>query len=237
MAEEDTVQEIIRPEIRARMIGRCGREHPFDVLIPVRTALVVIDMQNYFVSPGYLGYVPSAKSIVPNINHLASALRAHGGHVVWIQNTTTGTQRDWSVMNSHLLNPRNSAERIETMAVGHPGFELYEELEIHGEDAKILKTRYSAFIQGSSSVSTQLCGRGVDTVLIAGTATNICCESSARDAMMLNFKTVMIADCLAAYTDLEHEASLCSFYAMFGDVQNSDETLLFLDRGIAQAVE
>lgn len=216
------------------MVSRCGRAHPFDAITALRTALVVIDMQNYFVSPGYMGHVPMAKSIVPNINRLAMALRARGGHIVWVRNTTAGTERDWSVLNDCLLSPENSKKRFESMIEGHDGFEFCDGLDIQDTDAKIVKTKYSAFLQGSSRLHEHLVSRGIDTVLIAGTATNVCCESSARDAMMLNFKTVMIADCLAAYSDQEHEASLSGFYAMFGDVQTSYETITFLDNAAIQ---
>ena len=216
------------------MISRCGREHPFDAIFAPRTALVVIDMQNYFVSPGYMGHVPMAKTVVPNINRLAMALRQRGGHVVWVRNTTAGTERNWSVLNDCLLSPENSKKRFESMVEGHDGFEFCYGLDIQDADAKIVKTKYSAFLQGSSRLNEHLLGRGIDTVLIAGTATNVCCESSARDAMMLNFKTVMIDDCLAAYSDQEHEASLSAFYAMFGDVQVSHETIAFFDSAAAQ---
>jgi isochorismate hydrolase len=91
--------------------------------------------------------------------------------------------------------------------------------------------RYSAFIQGSSEIQRHLRERKLDTVLITGTATNVCCESSARDAMMLNFKTIMVADGLAASSDEEHNASLSAFYGRFGDVQTVDEVLQSLDRG------
>ena len=73
--------------------------------------------------------------------------------------------------------------------------------------------------------------RDADTVLIAGTATNICCESTARDAMMLNFKTIMVADGLAASSVVEHNASLSALYGQFADVQTVDEVLQSLDRG------
>ena len=62
------------------------------------------------------------------------------------------------------------------------------------EDLTVEKNRFSAFIQGSSDLAAVLRGRGLDTILITGTVTNVCCESTARDAMMLNFKTVMITD-------------------------------------------
>ena len=174
-------------EIVDRVVARVGRPHPFDRLTPERTALVVIDMQNYFMKPGYMGEVPLARGIVPTANRLAAGVRAVGGHVV------------------------------------------------DPADAQIVKKRFSAFIQGSSSIDAHLQARGIDTVLIAGTATNVCCESSARDAMMLNYKVVMISDATATYTDVEHQAALASFYAIFGDVQTTDEALASLRHGARKA--
>jgi ureidoacrylate peracid hydrolase len=52
--------------------------------------------------------------------------------------------------------------------------------------------------------------------------TNVCCESTARDAMMLNFKVVMVSDGNAAVTEDDHNASLRSFYLTFGDVMSTD---------------
>ena len=61
--------------------------------------------------------------------------------------------------------------------------------------------------------------------LLTGTATNVCCESSARDAMMLNYKTIMISDACSASTDEQHSSSLNSFIINFGDVRTTDEVL------------
>ena len=94
---------------------------------------------------------------------------------------------------------------------------------------------FSAFLPGSSEIAPYLRGRGIDTVLIGGTATNVCCESSARDAMMLNFKVVMVHDVLATYTDEEHNATLRNFYSIFGDVQTLDEVIGSLKRGLEKA--
>jgi ureidoacrylate peracid hydrolase len=71
----------------------------------------------------------------------------------------------------------------------------------------------------------------IDTVLIGGTATNVCCDVSARDAMMLNFKVIMVPDVLATWRDAEHNATLANFYSIFGDVQTCDEVLASLSRG------
>lgn len=222
-------------DLVTRVADRVGRPHPFDTLMPERTALVVIDMQNYFVKPGYMGEVPMARQIVPGVNQLAAALRRLGGQVIWIKNSTNDTRESWSVFHEDLLTPEKQALRYETLAEEHEGHELWPLLDVKPEDAQIIKKRFSAFLQGSSDIVAYLRQRGLDTVLIAGTATNVCCESSARDAMMLNFKTVMVSDACATYTDAEHRASLTAFYSIFGDVQSIDETIASLHRGARQA--
>src|SRR5256885_16126071 len=73
-------------------------------------------------------------------------------------------------------------------------------------------------------------GKKPQYVLITGTVTNVCCESSARDAMMLNFRTVMVSDGNAAMTDAEHSATLATFYAIFGDVMDTDFLVGCLER-------
>ena len=72
--------------------------------------------------------------------------------------------------------------------------------------------------------------RGIDTILITGTVTNVCCKSTARDGMMLNFKTIMVTDGNAAVTDEDHNASLTSFYQTFGDIMSTDMLISCLQR-------
>ncbi len=215
----------------ARVEKRLGKPHPFDTIDPRRTALLVIDMQNYFVKPGHQSEVPLAREIVPNINRLAAELRRRGGHVVWIRNTTADTRESWSNYHDYLQTPERSERRLKSMDIGADGYEYWHLNDIRPEDAQVTKKRYSAFLQGSSDIERHLRDRGIDTVLITGTATNVCCESSARDAMMCNFKTVMVSDGLATQTDEEHNASLSAFYGQFGDVQTVDEVLESLARG------
>jgi ureidoacrylate peracid hydrolase len=101
---------------------------------------------------------------------------------------------------------------------------------VHAEDIIVEKNRFSAFIQGSSNLAEVLRARGIDTILITGTVTNVCCESTARDAMMLNFKTIMVTDGNAAVTDEDHNASLRAFYLMFGDIVSTDMLITWLAR-------
>jgi len=206
-----------------RVVARRGREHIHDDMVPARTALIVVDMQNAFMLPG-VAHSPClmAQEIVPNINRLARGVRATGGTVVWIKTTYTDeTLQSWSTLYG-MLGSVGTEKRARALAEGSKGHELWPELEVLAGDLVVIKNRYSAFIQGSSDLAAVLRARGLDTLLITGTVTNVCCESTARDAMMLNFKTVMISDGNAAVTDDDHNAALNNFYLTFGDVMSTD---------------
>ena len=84
-------------------------------------------------------------------------------------------------------------------------------------------------------IEAYLRGRGIDTLLIGGTATHVCCESTARDAMMLNFKVVMVAETCSPPTTTRHNASLAVVCSNSGDVQTVEETIAALKRGVEQA--
>jgi ureidoacrylate peracid hydrolase len=214
----------------ARAKRQFGKLHAFEAIDPRSTALLVIDMQNYFVKPGHQGEVPLAREIVPNINRLAAGLRGRGGHVVWVRNSTADTRKSWSNYHEGLMTPDRMQRRYAAMDVGQDGFEFWHLNDIRTEDALLTKKRFSAFVHGSSDIERHLRERAIDTLLITGTATNVCCESSARDAMMLNFKVVMVSDGLATHTDEEHSACLSALYGQFTDVQTVDEVLQSLER-------
>lgn len=221
----------ISPAVADRVKARSGRLHPFDSLQARHAALVVIDLQNYFLKPGAQGETPNARAIVPNVNRLAAELRERGGHVIWVRNSTAGTRQSWSHFHESLMTPERQKRRYKEMQPDGDGYKFWHALDMRPGDGKLAKKRFSAFIRGSSSIERHLRARKIDTILVAGTATNVCCESSARDAMMLNFKVVMVSDALAARSDEIHQASLSAFYSNFGDVQTVDEVLESLTRG------
>ena len=214
-----------------RVVARRGREHVYDVLDPARTALVVVDMQNAFMLPGVAhALCPMAEKIVPNINRLAQAVRMTGGTVIWIKTTfKDDALKNWSTY-FEMVKPEQGARRVAALTAGSKGHELWSALDVRADDLIVEKNRFSAFIQGSSNLAEVLRERGLDTVLITGTVTNVCCESTARDAMMLNFKTIMVTDGNAAVTDEDHNASLCAFYLTFGDVMPTDMLVTCLER-------
>jgi ureidoacrylate peracid hydrolase len=206
-----------------RVIARRGREHIHDDLDPAKTALVVVDMQNAFMLPGVAhSLCLEAQEIVPNINRVAQAVRETGGAVVWIQTAYTDeTKKSWSVYYD-ISKPEQNRKRAEALAPGSKGYELWEALDARKDDIFVEKNRFSAFIGGSSNLADILRAKGIDTILVTGTVTNVCCESTARDAMMCNFKTVMVTDGNAAVTDQDHNNSLGAFYLTFGDIMSTD---------------
>lgn len=208
-----------------RVTARQGRAHVYETLDGPTSALVVVDMQNYFMAKPYLGACPIAQEIVPNVNRLAAAVRAAGGKVVWIQNLAPWeSQESWSV-NREMYTQEKAKSRWESMQRDAKGFELWPALDVRDGDERVVKRRYSAFIQGSSNITNVLDDNGIRTIIVTGVATNVCCESTARDAMMLNYRALMVSDACATASDEEQAASLGNFYLFFGDVQSTDEVI------------
>ena len=216
-----------------RVVARCGTEHPFAKLDPARTALVVVDMQNAFMDDA-VGHAvcPAARDIVPNVNRLAAALRRAGGGVFWIKNTFDAScERDWSVMQD-MATPAARSRRAAALSPGTPGHDLWPAMDVRPEDEILNKYRFSCFLPGASDLPERLRARGFDTVLITGTVTGVCCESYARDAMMRNFRVVMVSDANAAPTQQEHDAALVALYQIFTDLMDTDMVIARLMRAL-----
>jgi len=214
----------IPQNIIAQVKAQRGRLNRYERLAGPKTALVVIDLQNAFMLPGMPVEVPVAREIVPNVNKLAAATRAAGGKVVWVKMCLEGQSEAWRVFFDG--DPRQAT--LSELTPGAHGFELYADLDVRPQDAIVVKKRYSAFIQGSSDLDRLLREAGIDTVMIAGTVTNVCCESSARDAMMLNYRLVFISDGNAALSDADHNATLASILRVFGDIATTNEAIALL---------
>jgi ureidoacrylate peracid hydrolase len=224
----------IRKHIVDRVVARRGDVHWFTRLDPKKTALVVVDMQNTFCMPGAPGEVAAARGIVPGINRLTPRLRELGVPVIWVlhANTHSAGRSDWEVFFNYVVRNREVRQRmVDSLSPAKQA--VWQELEVDPADITVVKNRYSALAHGSSTLERVLRNLGVDTVLVAGTKTNVCCDSTARDAMMLDFKSVMLSDCCAALSDEEHLASLETFIQQFGDVMTADEALERMQSKIA----
>jgi ureidoacrylate peracid hydrolase len=204
---------------------RDGRLNAYNALDGRKTALVVVDMQNYFVADGMPGCAPEARTIVPNINRLALATRMAGGTVIWIQTEALiGDPEDWA-NRKEATSAARWAKRQSLLARSGDGFAIYPACEVLPEDKIAIKYRYSAFIPYPSELDGQLRKDGIDTLLVTGVATSTCCDSTARDAAMWGYRTIMVSDGNADHTDALHNHTLGKFLVTFGDVQTTDELL------------
>lgn len=216
------------PEQEAHITRARGRLQVFDEVDPRRTALLVIDMQRHFLLESSPRKVAGATSIVPVINRLVDAVRDAGGTVAWIYQDN-GAPAEGFDLYAAVFGEQAATWSAGILTPGSPDYELWDDLHATDDDLRVPKRQYSALIPGSSVLEESLIERGIDTIMIAGTVTNICCESTARDAAMLGYRTIMVADALAAHTDTEHMGTLVTFHRCFGDVKTTDEIVSLLE--------
>lgn len=200
--------------------------HSFPSIEPKKTALLVIDMQNYFIAPGENLANPATLETVPAINRIANTLRAAGGHVLWSRHTAVdegpGRLPPWTPATGP------TAESRAALAPGAPGHGIYSALDVAREDTVFDKYRYSAFYNAAIDLTGHLQARGIDTVIVTGTVTNCCCETTARDAMMRDFRVFFVHDATSAVTEEEHNAALLNVQIAFADVRSSGEILALI---------
>ena len=213
----------IHPEVVRRVTERRGGLRVFESIVSERTAHIVVDLQNGFMAPGQIAEIATARDIVPNVNRISQAVRQAGGIVVYIQNTFDEIAvRTWSTFFDHFCSPERRARMIAAFSPGAEGHALWPGLEVLAQDLKVRKRRFGAFAPGASDLHEILQARGIDTLIVTGTASQVCCESTARDAMMLNYKVFFIADGNATFTDAEHNATLSAMAHTFCDVVDTE---------------
>jgi nicotinamidase-related amidase len=210
-------QWCIEPREYARQEERRGKRHAFQHLVPNRTALVVIDMVPFFVAQNAY-----CRGIVPNIAKLANVLRAAGGTVAW---TVPASEQCHPALAEEFFG-ESIAELYRCSGGSGPLKDrIWPACKVNGDDLLVEKRQFSAFFPGSSTLPSRMEERGIDTVIVTGTVTNICCESSARDANALGLRVIMVADANAARRDEDHNAALYNIYRSFGDVRTTLEVL------------
>jgi len=212
-----------------RVMKKRGRFRVFDHFEPAQSALVVIDMQVFYVTD-----VPPAVAIVPNINRLAKAFRERGGTVAWVKMTAGENGKSlWPLYHDLFFSKENGDRHRDNLTAGAPGHALYPDFDARPEDIYAEKSRFSAFLPGKSNLPEKLAARGITNVAITGMLTNFCCETSARDAMMLDYRVAMISDANAARYDEDHNAGFTTVFQSFGDVVTTDEMINEILQGTA----
>lgn len=190
-----------------------------------RTAHLCIDLQNGFMEKGAPVEVPAARDIIPTVNAISAAVRQSGAANIFVQ-FTLGTRDVQSWSNWFARMPENQRPQQEQfLKRGSHYHQLWPELAVKPTDLKAEKSRFSAFIPGASDLDELLKKRGLDTLIITGTLTNVCCESTARDAMQMNYRVIFIEDATAARTVPEHLAAVANMRSIFGEVLTAKQLI------------
>jgi nicotinamidase-related amidase len=191
------------------------------VLEPARTALLNVDMQRCFVEGSPLA-VPEGPALVERVNGLSRTFRDLGALVVHTRGWMRPDGSNLGVMGE-LVPPF----LVELYTEGSPGAQLYDGLEVSPQDVILNKPRYGAF--HATDLELVLRSRGVDTVVISGIATNICCETTAREASQRDFRVVFLGDGTAtkdmlgvSAADLQR-ATCASIGMVFGRIATVEE--------------
>ncbi len=162
--------------------------------------------------------------MVPRINALAELCRRLEITVIWVRTVHLKDVLLNSVRSAFRKAAIDLSNKMENLE-GYMGSDFVEGLDISGGDFIVTKRKYSAFIQGSSDIEHLLRPKGIDTVVITGVATNVCCESTARDAMMLDYKVFFISDLNMTSDEEAQWASLKALERNFARVLSYEELL------------
>lgn len=195
---------------------RRGRRHAHEIIDPIRTALLIIDLTRSYED------LPCAASIIPPVARLAETMRGAGGTVVWV---LPAPMRSDDAALAALWGDETLQRHVADTAENSARNEPFAGLVPASDDLMVHKQGYSALFPGASRLHAHLTERNIDTVIVTGVLTNICCESTARDAFALGYRVIVVADANAARSDEEHQASLYNILRNFGDVRMSDELI------------
>jgi ureidoacrylate peracid hydrolase len=203
------------------------RPEPLQVIFE-KSAIVVVDMQNAFASGGGLldlaGIdISGAANVVRSISGVLGAARERGIHVVYLQ---TGYKPDLSNGGGELSpNPRKETAlclmrarpelKGQLLVEGTWDFQIVDELKPQQGDIVVLKTRYSGF--AGTTLDSVLRAREIRYLFFVGIATNVCVESTLRDAYFHEYWPILVTDAaMQAGPPAAHEATIFNVESFFG---------------------
>jgi nicotinamidase-related amidase len=176
---------------------------------PARTALVVIDVQEDFVSPkGAAGHWGIDLSILDapldNVDRLIAAARAKGVTLVFAR-VVTKPETDSDALKALHRRKGRPPQALDICRVGTSGVDYYRVKPEPG-DMEVEKRLYSSF--SGTDFDARLRARGIDTLVIVGFTTDCCVDCTARDAFHLNYDVFVVTDACAAYDEDLHYGAL-----------------------------
>jgi nicotinamidase-related amidase len=200
------------------MTGSQGRGAERWPITAKNTAVIVVDMQNIWLHPRGARYLPMSEDIVPRIQNLLRFCRSNRVPVIYLHTTKRKDLADVGIFAD--IKPQTHDANDEwSNFEDTPGAEFYEPVKPAEGDLLVKKFRYSGFY--GTQLENLLRALSRDTIAISGVATNVCCDSTARDGAMRDFKVLFLSDCNASFTQEEQEAALNNFDKHFGVVMDS----------------
>ncbi len=192
-----------------------GQIEPFNqhkmALKREKSALMVIDMQKFFLDPHSPSFTVGGLAILPTLQRLIQAFREQGRPVIYTRHVHHPEHLDSGIMGWWW----------EGMCIeGSPQSEIHDDLAPRPSDKVILKHRYSAFY--NTDLETVLRCLGIEDLVIAGIMTNMCCESTARDAYFRDYRVFFLADGTGSINEQMQLASLLNLSFGFAYVTSAD---------------
>ena len=179
--------------------------------LPMKSALLILDMQRYFLDEDSHAYIPSAEAILPRLDALRESYETLGLPIVWTRHLNTpadagGMSRWWR----DLIGADNHLSEIDPRLDSSSGI-------------VIEKTQYDAFHETNLKEYLRACN--VEQVVIAGVMTHLCCETTARSAFMHGFDVFFLIDGTATYNEAFHRATLLNLAHGFATPVLGEEIL------------
>lgn len=193
-------------------------------LRPAHTALLVVDMQNDFCAPGGLiskdgRDIAPAQALGQRLPAFIASARQAGVMVVFIRCVYT-SERNFYLSDVWLEQAARKREggytRIPVCREGEWEGDFYGDVRPQPGDVVVSKHRYDAF--HNTDLDLILRSNGIRTVALTGVVTNVCVETTAREAFVRDYYVVAVDDGCAAYVEADHIASLSNIDRFFGQV-------------------
>ena len=197
---------------------------------PRHAALVLVDVQNDFCAEGGAMHregrdLSLVKAMIPRLERLIDAARAAKVPLVWIRCAyNTGPNHYLSEVWLEQAKRRRNGAYVQ-YPVCEPGEWNGDFFQVKPllEEVIVTKHRYGAF--ESTDLDLVLRSRGIRSVIITGVATNVCCETAARQAFMKDYYVIFTSDCTATFSQAQHDATLFNIDQFFGEVASSEQVM------------
>jgi ureidoacrylate peracid hydrolase len=196
---------------------------PIDKIDPHTTSLIVVDAQNDFVHPegkfGRFGLAEQAKPTIDKLKKVIESCRKAGIPIIY---TVTQYSEDYKDAGS-----MHRVIELEALKIGSWGAKIIDDVKPKPNDIIIEKRRHSAFY--NTNLEDVLKTLKINTLIFTGYATNVCVESTVRDAKYRDLNCIVISDCTASFNERMHNFSLANIKLFFGNVIDSEELIRLVE--------